>query len=563
MRYRPAIALAALVVAGGLAVPSHAASGWVEERAYVPTKYGEMFVDFVRPASGKAPVILHITPYRYLYGDADPSASRTDFYRTHFQPQGYAIAYADLLGTGLSGGCWDYGGTAEAESGAAVVEWLGTRPWSNGKVGMIGTSYDGAIQAEIATLAPKHLAAIVPQEPVTSWYEYNYDHAVTQNSTDQTQTILVDPVTQASDTGYPLGTPDLFDFVLGTTPNPDATHVSQASVTAAATDTASGCGIAEHELRGHYAEPEFTSFWAQRDWALRANKVTAAVLMQHGWADTNTKPNQFTRYWMNLTHAADKRAILGQWDHTDVFASPPGGVPFPVPPIEYLDGFFAKWLKGSKDKAFDKLPKVMSEAQDKQFRATLPFTQKQTEYHLTHSDDRTDWPIGQLGPKDGGGGLFVNSGTETGFNIKTNSTIQYRWLTYDAATVKAPTRLSGSGSLTLRMTCSLPRGQLAVHLLDVNATNANPVEVTLGLLDLRFRDSLATAKDVPTTAPFTATVTLRPQDYVLPAGHHFRLVIAGSDAIWGVPDPVTGQQIQPLKGSTLRLPIGPAGSVLG
>jgi X-Pro dipeptidyl-peptidase len=548
MRLRLPFVVATLVAAA-LAVPSHAATGWVEEKAYVPTPYGDMYVDFVRPATGRAPVILHITPYRVIYGDVDPTANRTDFYRTHFQPQGYAIAYADLIGTGQSGGCWDYGGKAEAASGAALVDWLGTRPWSNGKVGMIGTSYDGAIQAEIATLAPKHLAAIVPQEPVTSWYEYNYDHAVTHNSTDDTS---------AAETGYPVGTPDLFDAVLGTTPNPDPSHVSPESVQQAAKDAASGCDIAEHETRGHYAQPEYTDFWRERDWALRAGNVKAAVLMQHGWRDMNTKPNQFTRYWLGLTHAAERRAILGQWEHTDVFSSKPAGVPFPVTPIEYLDGFFAKWLKGAKDRSFEKLPKIMSEAQDKQFRATLPMTGKQTAYVLSHPAGT----IGALGGKGSGSGTFVNSGTETSKTYKSDPTTQRGFTAYAAAPVRRDTRLAGAGSATLRLTCSLPRGQLAVTLLDAGPEGATPVVVTLGLLDLRFRDSLAVAKDVPTTGPFTATVALRPQDYVLKAGHHLVLTVAGSDVVWGVPDPVAGQQVAVLAGSVLRLPLGSAGDVL-
>ncbi|HWL36899.1 MAG TPA: CocE/NonD family hydrolase [Frankiaceae bacterium] len=528
------LAVAAAVAASVLAVPAHAVE-WVEERAYVPTKHGEMFVDFVRPKTGKAPVILSITPYRFLYADADPTANRTDFYRTRYTKQGYARAYADLIGTGQSGGCWDYGGKAEAESGAAVVEWLGKQPWSNGKVGMIGTSYDGAIQLEIATLAPKHLAAIVPQEPVSSWYDYNYDHAVTQNATDEED----DP----SNTGYPVGTPDLFDLVLGTTPNLDPEHVSAAAAQQQARDAATGCDVVEHETRGHYAQPEYGAFWKERDWPLRAGNVKAAVLFQHGWGDTNTKPNQFTRYWDRLRKPADKRAIVGQWAHTDIFSSRPAGVPFPVDPLEYLDAFFARYLKGSKSKALDRMPKVMSQANDEKFRSTLPTLARQTAYKL-------------------GTGSFVNTGTETSKNFKSDPSGGPNFASF-AFPVKKDTRLAGSGSVTLRMTSSLPRGQVAVTLLDQGPEATAATVITLGLLDLRFRDSLGVAKDVPTDKAFTATVTLRPQDYVVKKGHTLVLAVAGSDVVWGVPDPVVGQQLAVLAGSTLRLPVGSAGSVLG
>ncbi|HEX8001770.1 MAG TPA: CocE/NonD family hydrolase [Mycobacteriales bacterium] len=539
MRLRPALLIAA-VLAGVLAVPATAVD-WVEERAYVPTKHGEMFVDFVRPKTGKAPVILQVTPYRYLYGDADPSASRSGYYRTRYQKQGYAVAYADLLGTGLSGGCWDYGGRAEAESGAALVEWLGTRPWSNGRVGMIGTSYDGAIQLEIATLAPKHLAAIVPQEPVSSWYEYNYQSAVTHNSNDDTS---------AAETGYPVGTPDLFDLVLGTTPNTDPSHVSPQSLQAAANDTASGCGVAEHNTRGHYVQPEYTDFWRERDWALRAGNVRAAVLFQHGWRDMNTKPNNFTRFWLGLRRSVDARALVGQWEHTDVFS---GGTSLDigVAPAEYLDAFFAKHLKGARNTGLERIPRVLSQAQDKEWRASLPLTAPQTAFSLAHPAAG----VGTLGRKGTGNGTFVNSGGESSKAFKSDPTTQRGFTAYATEPFKKDTRLAGSGSVTLRLTCSLPRGQVAATLLDLGPESTAAKVVTLGLLDLRFRDSLATPKDVPTGTPFLATVTLRPQDYVVAAGHRLVLAVAGSDVVWGVPDAVSGQQVEVLPDSVLRLPL--------
>jgi predicted acyl esterase len=229
-----------------------------------------------------------------------------------------------------------------------------------------------------------------------------------------------------------------------------------------------------------------------------------------------------------------------------------------VPPLDVLDGFFAKWLKGKGSKAYDRMPKIMSEAQDKQFRSTLPMTQKQTSSLLGHPAAG----VGTIGGKPGGNGTFVNSGAETSKQYKANPTTQQGFTAYAGAPVKADTRLAGSGTVTLKMTCSLPRGQVAATLFDVGPESAAGKVITLGLLDLRFRDSLAVAKDVPMGAPFTAKVTLRPQDYVLAKGHHLVLTIAGSDAVWGVPDAVAGQQIAVLPGSVLSLPIGSAGSVL-
>jgi X-Pro dipeptidyl-peptidase len=508
--------LPALVVAG-LATPSSAASpykGFVEETTYVATPYGKIRVEMHRPAKGRMPVILQMSPYRYLYTRLRAQGVPTSFYSDRYAPQGYAIAFADLLGTGESDGCWDYGGAAEAGAGAAVVEWLGTRGWSNGKVGMIGTSYDGAIQAEIATLAPKHLAAIVPQEPVTSWYGYNYDHAVTHNSTDDDES--------AADTGYPVGTPDLFDMVLGRTPNTDPDRTPQ-DHTANLADKTGECESVEHNYRGHLLDPSYGGFWQERDWTLRAGRVKAAVLMQHGWRDFNTKPDQFTRYWLALAGARDKRAIVGQWNHTDVFSSPPKGMPVDV--RGYLDDFFARYLKGAAAPGLERVPKVLSQGFDKTWRTSLPLTASPTTFSFR-----------------GEPATFVNTGTQTSKAFKQAELgSDPGTLAYTTAPFPTARRLAGGGTVTADVAMDGVRGQLDATLLDVAPDGILRV-VTLGLLDLRYNDSLAAPRNLVPGVKMRATVTLRPQDAVIAKGHRLALVLAGSEAVWGVPDPMTGQQ---------------------
>ena len=550
MRPRIALLLAVSFVASLLALSSLAAyPGFVSEHAYVKTKHGDMYVQYWRPTRGKAPVILQMSPYRYLYQrSTDPSSAITSSYSNRFVPQGYAVAHADLLGTGLSGGCWNYGGKKEAEAGAAVVEWLGTRPWSSGKVGMIGTSYDGAIQLSIATLAPKHLAAIVPQEPVSSWYHYNYDGAVTQNSDD-------DHDDDPSAIGYPVGTPDLFDFVLARTPNPDAGRLPASLQT-----RAQECDAVEHNLRGHYVQPEYDGFWVERNWGLRAQNVRAAVLMQHGWRDQNTKPDHFTRYWVNLrratkgrTGAADVRAIVGQWRHTDVLAGGNELANFPVSGPEYLDLFFARWLKGQRSRDYDRIPRVLSEAPDGRVRTSLPITTAPTQFFFSHPTTAPGSLIGGRRPGKGNG-TFVNTGTESSAAYKNDISLQAGFTTYLSRPQPHAIRYTGRGEVAVELTSSLPRGQLAATLYDV-APDGGATVITMGLLDLRFRHSPSTPEDMPILKATRARVVLRSQDYVLAKGHRIGLTVAGSDTVWGVPDPMTGQQYTIAPESYVLLPL--------
>ena len=57
--------------------------------------------------------------------------------------RGYTWVQVDLRGFGGSSGCLDWGGPGEQADVKAAVEWAAKQPWSTGKVGMYGKSYDG------------------------------------------------------------------------------------------------------------------------------------------------------------------------------------------------------------------------------------------------------------------------------------------------------------------------------------------------------------------------------------------------------------------------------------
>ncbi|MGH2686688.1 MAG: CocE/NonD family hydrolase, partial [Actinomycetota bacterium] len=137
----PKILLALVAVAVlSPAAPAGAATV-VTEEYYVPTVGGAtIYVEVTRDTDfKKVPIILTYSPYNNL-GEPNPS---NDGYAARYVPRGYARAVADVLGTRGSGGCWDYGGLDEQQSGVDVVKFLAGQPWSSGKVAMIGGSYEG------------------------------------------------------------------------------------------------------------------------------------------------------------------------------------------------------------------------------------------------------------------------------------------------------------------------------------------------------------------------------------------------------------------------------------
>jgi putative CocE/NonD family hydrolase len=128
------------------------------------------------PLSGRFPVVLGMTPYgrNGLCGCFPP-----DFWAT----RGIIGAVADVRGTGGSGGTLEenYFSPREARDGAALVEWLGTQPWSTGKVGMAGGSYVGITQYLAAEHRPEHLAAIAPAMALGDIYRDAFAHGGVQN----------------------------------------------------------------------------------------------------------------------------------------------------------------------------------------------------------------------------------------------------------------------------------------------------------------------------------------------------------------------------------------------
>jgi len=88
---------------------------------------------------------------------------RTNYasYGTFFAGHGYAFVVQDTRGRYDSPGEF-YPFTAEGRDGQDTLAWIAAQPWSNGKVGMFGASYEAGTQLLIAREGSPHLASLVP-----------------------------------------------------------------------------------------------------------------------------------------------------------------------------------------------------------------------------------------------------------------------------------------------------------------------------------------------------------------------------------------------------------------
>jgi predicted acyl esterase len=85
-------------------------------------------------------------------------------------PHGYACVRVDSRGCGRSPGYIDHFADRENQDFRDCVEWAGTLPWANGKVGITGISYYAMNQWLVAATQPPHLAAICVWEGASDWY---------------------------------------------------------------------------------------------------------------------------------------------------------------------------------------------------------------------------------------------------------------------------------------------------------------------------------------------------------------------------------------------------------
>ncbi|HXJ16743.1 MAG TPA: CocE/NonD family hydrolase [Candidatus Polarisedimenticolia bacterium] len=88
----------------------------------------------------------------------------------YWVPRGYAVINPDPRGTWYSKGDATYLSPEEAQDFYDLIEWAGTQPWSNGKVGLSGVSYLTSSQWRVAALNPPHLAAFNPWEGWSDTY---------------------------------------------------------------------------------------------------------------------------------------------------------------------------------------------------------------------------------------------------------------------------------------------------------------------------------------------------------------------------------------------------------
>lgn len=149
-------------------------SVYLESDRMIPMRDGvRLAMDLYWPADGDGhridqawPVILVRTSYNKTFSEWD---GVPDWYAQ----RGYIFAIQDLRSRYKSEGDGVYYHTCnpcEGDDGYDTVEWIAAQPWSNGKIGMMGSSHRAIVQTQAALRSPPHLRAICPEQGPTNIY---------------------------------------------------------------------------------------------------------------------------------------------------------------------------------------------------------------------------------------------------------------------------------------------------------------------------------------------------------------------------------------------------------
>lgn len=354
--------LGALVLAAAQAVPASGQAGqerisrpgeyrgytearyddWVRQSRYIEVRDGtRLAADILRPAvdgepvEEPLPVVWTHTRYRRAVptkGDAVATIADRNPFVPPLLRHGYVVAAVDVRGTGASfGTSRGILEPVEARDAHDVTEWLASRPWSNGKIGMFGQSYLGITQLLAAGQQPEHLEAIFPQKVLLDLYQAAQPGGVLATDLVRSWSRIV----RAQDVKRPAA--------------PVAGDSGRALLNRAVEEHRGNRNVLELYGSLPYRDSQDLRFawpWHSSSpytWTGSARRSDVAVYLAGGWRDGLARGTAL--WYRNLD--APRKLTMGPWFHIGY-----GGLDMADEQLRWFD----RWLKGVENGIADEKP---------------------------------------------------------------------------------------------------------------------------------------------------------------------------------------------------------------
>jgi putative CocE/NonD family hydrolase len=522
-----------------------------------------LMTDVYRPAAdGRYPVLLQRTPYNKELGGL--ALLQTDTFRA--VRRGYAVVIQDCRGRYRSDGKFNPF-LQEINDGYDAVEWCGGQSWSDGNVGMYGTSYVGATQWLAAIAAPPSLRAIVPAFTASDYYEgWTYQGGAFQWGF---MCNWVLPFLTTADLVRRHQREGVADF--------DAWRDRLVAAIDGGVETVQTLPLGDipvnPEWSPYFAEwlahPSRDAFWRARSIEERHDRVRVPALNIAGWYDIFLDGSilNFTGVQeQGATEAArdGSRLLLGPWTHTTPPLAKSGDVDFgvragqlsPLPFSLDVDGehlrFFDLWLRGIDDGLSSEPPVrlfVMGENAWR-FEHEWPLARAvETDFYL-HSGGNAnsiagdgtltiEAPGGERPdiflydpfhpvPTVGGQLCCYPSNLDPGAHDQRPIERRYDVLVYTTAPLETDVEVTGPVRLHLWAATTAPDTDFTAKLVDISP-DGYARNLTDGILRARYRQGTDTPRPIGTDQPLAYTIDLWATSNLFRAGHRIALEVSSSN----------------------------------
>ncbi len=535
-----------------------------------------LYADVYRPADdGRYPVLLQRTPYDKNLGSL--ALVQTDTLRA--VRRGYAVVIQDCRGRYASDGAFNPF-RQEIEDGYDTVEWCARQPWSDGQVGMYGTSYVGAVQWLAAIAAPPRLRCIVPTFTASDYYEgWTYQGGAFQWGfmCNWVLPFLTSAdLLRANERGV---APDFDEWrarIVAAVDNMDETVR-----TLPLTDIPVNPGWSPYFFEW-MAHPSRDDFWKACSIQDRHDQIHAPALNVGGWYDIflDGTLRNFVGVRANgaTPEARDgSRLLLGPWTHTTPPLAQSGAVDFGLnagqgfsPLSMDVDGehlrFFDYWLKGIDDGIAAEPPVrlfVMGENAWR-FEHEWPLARARSTALYLHSDGdansisgdgvlSTNEPAGErpdvylydpFHPVPSVGGQLCCYPAQLPPGVFDQRRVEGRMDVLVFKTLPLDQDVEVTGPVTLRLWAATTAADtdFAAKLVDI-APDGEARNLTDGIVRARYRQGTDAPRPITPGEPHEYTINLSATSNVFRRGHRIALEVTSSNFPRFDRNPNTGQEL--------------------